>query len=156
MAKVSSNSPSLSNLAFGASRTAGAMLDWLFSGLFQRLPHLKLRLSEGEIGWIPYFIERAQQVYDKQRYWVARGVGFTYGSTGTAGAGRENDLLLQELDLHQLYLDHLDGCFIDDVHGLESLHVIGEDNVMIETDYPHSDSTWPDSIKLARERLAHL
>ncbi len=27
---------------------------------------------------------------------------------------------------------------------------------MIETDYPHSDTTWPDSIKLARERLAHL
>jgi predicted TIM-barrel fold metal-dependent hydrolase len=46
------------------------------------------------------------------------------------------------------------GCFIDDVHGLQNLDVIGEDNVMIETDYPHADSTWPDSITLAQERLA--
>jgi predicted TIM-barrel fold metal-dependent hydrolase len=156
MAKVSSNSPSLANLAFGSSRTAGAMLDWLFSGLFQRLPNLKIALSEGEIGWIPYFIERAQQVYDKQRYWVARGVEFKYGSTGTVNAQHENSLLLENLDLHQLYLDHVYGCFIDDVHGLNSLDVIGENNVMIETDYPHSDSTWPNSIKLARDRLAHL
>jgi predicted TIM-barrel fold metal-dependent hydrolase len=34
--------------------------------------------------------------------------------------------------------------------------VVGEDNVMIECDYPHSDTTWPHSIKLAHERLAGL
>ena len=33
------------------------------------------------------------------------------------------------------------------------LDVVGEDNVMIEMDYPHSDTTWPHSIKLAQERL---
>ena len=33
------------------------------------------------------------------------------------------------------------------------LDVVGEDNVMIEMDYPHSDTTWPHSIKLAHERL---
>jgi predicted TIM-barrel fold metal-dependent hydrolase len=37
--------------------------------------------------------------------------------------------------------------------GLSMLHVVGEDNVMIETDYPHSDTTWPYSLKLAHERL---
>jgi predicted TIM-barrel fold metal-dependent hydrolase len=156
MAKISSDSPSMANLAFGSSRTAGAMLAWLFSGLFQWLPNLKIALSEGEIGWIPYFLERAQQVYDKQRYWVARGVDFKYGSTGTVNTDNADTSLLESLDLRQLYLDHVYGCFIDDVHGLNSLDVIGENNVMIETDYPHSDSTWPNSIKLARDRLAHL
>jgi predicted TIM-barrel fold metal-dependent hydrolase len=48
------------------------------------------------------------------------------------------------------------GCFIDDIHGLKNLDEIGEDNVMIETDYPHSDSTWPNSLKLAKDRVAHL
>ena len=39
-------------------------------------PNLKIALSEGEVGWIPYFLERAEQVLDKQRYWVMRGVTF--------------------------------------------------------------------------------
>jgi predicted TIM-barrel fold metal-dependent hydrolase len=34
--------------------------------------------------------------------------------------------------------------------------MVGEDNIMIETDYPHSDSTWPGSLKLAQQRLSHL
>ena len=38
------------------------MLSWMFSGMFQRFPNLKIALSEGAIGWIPYFLERAEQV----------------------------------------------------------------------------------------------
>lgn len=150
MPKISSDSPFMANLAWGANRTSGAMLSWLFSGFFQRYPNLKIALSEGEIGWIPFFLERAEQVYDKQRHWVRRGVAFL----DHALDGHADDL--EELDLRELYRDHVFGCFIDDVHGLANLDVIGEDNVMIETDYPHSDSTWPHSIKLAKERLAHL
>ena len=124
------------------------MLSWLFSGYFQRMGNLKIALSEGEIGWIPFFLERAEQVYDKQRHWVKRGVQFE------SHAQSEGDL--EDLDLRQLYLDHVYGCFIDDIHGLKNLDEIGEDNVMIETDYPHSDSTWPNSLKLAQERVSHL
>ena len=54
------------------------------------------------------------------------------------------------------FRDHVFGCFIDDVHGIDSLATIGEDNVMIETDYPHTDSTWPECIDVAHKRLAHL
>ena len=48
------------------------------------------------------------------------------------------------------------GCFFRDRHGLESLHRIGVDNVTYETDYPHTDSTWPDSQKLYAEQVADL
>ncbi len=75
---------------------------------------------------------------------------------GVVFEGHAENLVNDEFDIRQLYRDHVFGCFIDDVHGLNNLDVIGEDNVMIEVDYPHSDSTWPDSIKLAKERLAHL
>ena len=74
--KIAPDTPALANLAWGAVRTAGTMLDWLFSSYFDTLPSLKIALSEGNIGWIPYFLERAEQVIDKQRHWVARGVGF--------------------------------------------------------------------------------
>ena len=75
-AQIAPDSPFMANLAWGAIRTSGAMLSWLFSGMFTRFPGLKIALSEGEIGWIPYFLERAEQVLDKQRYWVQRGVQF--------------------------------------------------------------------------------
>ena len=53
-----------------------------------------------------------------------------------------------------LFKERIYGCFIDDVHGLGCLDLIGVDNVMIETDYPHTDSTWPNSIANAHKRLA--
>ena len=51
---------------------------------------------------------------------------------------------------------HIYGCFIDDLHGIKNLDVIGVDNVMIETDYPHSDSTWPNCIEHAQKQLEGL
>jgi predicted TIM-barrel fold metal-dependent hydrolase len=39
---------------------------------------------------------------------------------------------------------------------MESLHRIGLDNVTFETDYPHTDSTWPDSQKIFAEQVQHL
>ena len=41
------------------------------------------------------------------------------------------------------------GCFFSDRFGLGNLADIGEDNVMFECDYPHSDSTWPDTLEVA-------
>ena len=70
MPVISSDAPGLANLTFGAVRAAGTMLAWLFSDYFERMPGLKIALSEGNIGWMPYFIERAEQVIDKQRHWA--------------------------------------------------------------------------------------
>ena len=60
--RISPDAPVLANMSWGSVRTAGAMLEWLFSGMFQRFPKLKIALSEGGIGWIPYFLQRAEQV----------------------------------------------------------------------------------------------
>jgi predicted TIM-barrel fold metal-dependent hydrolase len=48
------------------------------------------------------------------------------------------------------------GCFIEDHHGIASLDEIGVDNVMCETDYPHSDSTWPNCITGVKKLIGHL
>jgi predicted TIM-barrel fold metal-dependent hydrolase len=146
--QIAPDAPFMANLSWGATRTSGAMLSWLFSGMFQRFPNLRIALSEGEIGWIPYFLERAEQVLDKQRYWVKRGVEFD----GHAGSHVD----LDTLDIRALFKDHVFGCFIDDAHGIASIEEIGEDNIMCETDYPHSDSTWPNSIEVVKKQIAHL
>ncbi len=146
--KIAPDSPFMANLAWGAMRTSGTMLSWLFSGLFQRFPHLKIALSEGEVGWMPYYLERAEQVLDKQRYWVQRGAQFMDHAT--------TDVDLDTLDVRALFRDHVFGCFIDDAHGVASIDEIGEDNIMCETDYPHTDSTWPDCIGVVKRLIGHL
>jgi predicted TIM-barrel fold metal-dependent hydrolase len=146
--QIAPDAPFMANLAWGAVRTSGAMLSWLFSGMFTRFPGLKIALSEGEIGWMPYFLERAEQVLDKQRFWVQRGVQFMEHAT--------TDVDLDTLDVRALFRDHVFGCFIDDRHGIASIDEIGEDNIMCETDYPHSDSTWPDCIKVVKKQIGHL
>ena len=63
---------------------------------------------------------------------------------------------LDHLDVRATIRDHIYGCFIEESSGLRSLDIIGEDNVMLETDYPHSDTTWPDCIGVAKKLLAGL
>jgi predicted TIM-barrel fold metal-dependent hydrolase len=114
-----------------------SMVDWLMSGMFTRFPTLKVAYSEGQIGWIPYILERADVVWRENRAWG--GVG---------------DKVLEPPS--ELFRRHVYGCFFDDPHGLRSIEEIGVDNVTYESDYPHSDSTWPHTAKIAAEQTAGL
>jgi predicted TIM-barrel fold metal-dependent hydrolase len=148
--RISNDSPFMANFSLGMIRPMGCLMDWIFGGFFQRYPNIKIALSEGSIGWIPWVLERAQQVYDTQRHWVAKGV-----SLGNVGPVQKSDTKIdtEAIDIYRDYRDHFYGCFIDDATGLSMLDIVGEDNVMIEVDYPHSDTTWPHSLTLAHERL---
>ena len=156
MLKTTPESTLMVTLSWGAgSSMSAAMLDWLFSGVFIRIPKLKIALSEGGIGWMPYFLERAEQVYAKQRFWAAKSDWTIDLATGKL-IQNEARTMPSEFDVRQLFRDHIFGCFIDDIHGVKNLGAIGVDNVMIETDYPHSDSTWPDCLKAAKQQLVGL
>ena len=54
------------------------------------------------------------------------------------------------------YFKNITGCFFDDHHGLASLDAVGVDNITFETDYPHSDSTWPHTLEVAKKLMGHL
>ncbi len=114
-----------------------SMVDWLMSGLFAKFPDLTIAYSEGQIGWIPYILERADTVWQENRGW-----------------GGIADKVLEPPS--ELFKKHVYGCFFDDPHGLNSLDAIGVDNVTYESDYPHSDSTWPHTAKIAAEQMSHL
>lgn len=125
---------------------SGALLDWMFSGKFEKYPGLKLCLSEGGIGWMPYLLEQAQHVYSfKPSFWQSMGIHVNL-SDDTGSAVRE------------LFAERIFGCFLPnrDKHGVRSLDEIGIDNVMIESDYPHADATWPDTRKFASTALGGL
>ncbi|HMG40252.1 MAG TPA: amidohydrolase family protein [Acidimicrobiales bacterium] len=147
--------PMIATIALQPINIASTCIDWLFSGVLPRHPGLKVCLSEGGIGWIPYVLERCDYVVERQGYWASKGDFEGDLSSGEAklveGTGAELGALPS-----QLFRDHLYGCFIDDAHGAQSIEAIGVDNVMIETDYPHTDSTWPNSMAIAHERLGYL
>jgi hypothetical protein len=55
-----------------------------------------------------------------------------------------------------LFRGHIYGCFIDEPFGASVIETIGVENVMVESDYPHTDSTWPSSIDVVLKQIAHL
>lgn len=99
--------------------------DWLFSSVFRKHPTLRMALSEGGIGWIPYFLERADFTYAHHHEWT-----FT-----NFGKDKPSDVFKRNIIT----------CFIDDAFGVKNRHDCGIDMITYECDYPHSDSTWPDS-----------
>ncbi len=122
-------------LSFGNAMSS--VTDFLFSGILVRHPGLRLAYSEGQIGWIPYILERADDVWMEHRAW-----------------GGVRELVPEPPSTY--WFRQIFGCFYRDRHGLESLHRIGVDNVTFETDYPHTDSTWPDTQKIFREQIVDL
>ncbi len=115
----------------------GSLADFLFSGVLIKFPTLRLAYSEGQIGWLPYILERADAVWEDHRAWG--GVADTIPEPPSTYFHRQ-----------------VWGCFFKDFHGLRSLDVIGDDRVTFETDYPHTDSTWPDTKAIATEMMAGL
>ena len=137
MPSTSADAPAAvgSSLTFGNAMSS--LVDWLFSGWLEEFPTLKLAYSEGQIGWIPYILERCDKVWEHNRAW--------------GGVADRVPVPPSTYYYRQVY-----GCFFDDEHGLESLARGGVDNITFETDYPHSDSTWPHSLEMAEKQMGHL
>jgi len=97
--------------------------DLLFSPVLRKYPNIRIALSEGGIGWIPYFLERADYVYAHHKAWTHQDFGGKLPS--------------------DVFREHIITCFIDDKIGVEVRDKVGVDIITWECDYPHSDSTWP-------------
>lgn len=112
-------------------------VEWTFSGVPNRFPNLKIALSEGGIGWV-------QMTVDRLNYMMSH-----------SGATLKRDWESEETPTETL-LNHFWYCMIDNPSNLNAVDMIGSDRIMVETDYPHSDSTWPDTQKLLESRFSSL
>ena len=137
MPATSPDAPASVQATLSFNNAMGSLSDFLFSGVLVRHPTLKLAYSEGQIGWIPYIIERADDVWNQHRGWAF-----------------PREQVPEPPSTY--YRRQVYGCFFRDKHGVDSLDTIGVDNVTFETDYPHSDSTWPDTKQIAEEMFAGL
>jgi predicted TIM-barrel fold metal-dependent hydrolase len=137
MPSTSADAPPAVGSTLTFANACYSLVDWLMCGAFARFPQLEIAYSEGQIGWIPYVLERADVVWEENRAWG-----------GVAGQ--------VPVPPSELFRDHVYGCFFNDAHGLKSLEAIGVDNVTYESDYPHSDSTWPNTRQVAEEQMKGL
>ena len=102
-----------------------AAADLLWSRIPKQFPGIRIALSEGGTGWIPYFLDRLDRTYEMHHLWTGQDFGDRKPS--------------------DVFRQHFLTCFIADPVGVQLRHLIGLDNISWECDYPHSDSSWPNA-----------
>jgi len=104
-----------------------AAAEWLWSGVPLRFPGLAVALSEGGMGWVPMLMDRVDYVV-------------AHSASGTESGAWASALRPSEVLRRNFWF-----CSIDDPSIVALRHVIGVDHIMVESDYPHADSSWPDT-----------
>jgi predicted TIM-barrel fold metal-dependent hydrolase len=128
---LSDEAPQAAWTSVMGSTLSHSMVELCFSPVFHEHPKLKVVYSEGQIGWIPYFVQRMDQVWDRYRWFRI-----------TEKTSRRFNV---EIPPSELFRRHVWGCFIDDAVGIKNRYEIGVDKILFEADYPHDDSHWPNT-----------
>lgn len=118
--------------AGGFSTSAQFMPNLLFSGVLDKYPTLKWVSAETGLGWVNYILEGCDHEWERRHLW-------------TEGIVTRPS----ELFKRQLYVD-----FWYESAGIQLRHKVGIDNIMWESDYPHSTSTYPESWEFVKRSLA--
>ena len=110
--------------------------DLIFSKLPVKYPNVKFSITEGGIGYVPYLLERCDFVWEKHRFWAP------------FGTERPSDVFHR-----QFYV-----CAVNETFGLipEAVDIIGVENILWESDYPHSETTWPASQSAASKVFSDM
>jgi predicted TIM-barrel fold metal-dependent hydrolase len=129
MPSTSPDAPFIVSSVLTFQNAMGSLVDYLFSGVFDRFPGMKIAYAEGQVGWMPYVLERADKLWEER-------------SDNAFGTNLKKP--------PSSYVPgHIWGCVFDDETGMSNRHVIGMDQICFEVDYPHADSTFPTSKDVA-------
>jgi predicted TIM-barrel fold metal-dependent hydrolase len=111
----------------------GSCAEWLWSGYPYEKPSLKIAMSEGGIGWVAMLLDRLDNLDDRSGY-------------GASWDERPADVVKRNFSF----------CTIDDPSTIDTRHRIGVENIMVETDFPHGDGTWPDTQLVIEKLWGHI
>ena len=120
-----------------SSLSLAACADWLWSGYPVRYPGLKVVMAEGGLGWVPMLADRLDYIVE------------------VSGHGRRA-WMSSELSPTEVLLRNFWFCSLDDPSIWPIRDRIGVGHILVEVDYPHADSTWPDTPSFLADRLAAL
>lgn len=123
MPQTTPDAPFIVSSTLTFQNAMGSMIDWVFSGTLERFPNLVIAYSEGQVGWMPYVLERMDKLWEER-------------SDNSFGTSLKNP--------PTSYLEgRMYGCIFDDETGLAARDRIGMDRITFEVDFPHADSTYP-------------
>jgi predicted TIM-barrel fold metal-dependent hydrolase len=114
-----------------------AVYDWIFARIPVRFPGLRIVTSEAGVAWVPLVIDRLTSVYRRR--------------SSYAPQWRDSDPTFLEVMHRNFYFTS-----IDDPSAFHNLDLIGAGKVMLESDYPHADSSWPVTQSIFRQEMSHL
>jgi predicted TIM-barrel fold metal-dependent hydrolase len=132
---TSPDAPRAVSLALTYQGASHAFADWLTCGVLDRFPDLRVALSEGQIGWMPFLLERLDSVWEERP---------VYGNLDGRLTRPPSSYIPGRVF----------GCVFDDTIGLVLRDRIGVEQIMFEVDYPHGDSTWPNSLAVLEKNVA--
>ncbi len=135
---VSPDAPPSVGVSTSSAASIFTLGEMLWCDAFGRFPDLRISLTEGDVGWIPYFVWRAEHVHRRHHGWTLH--EFPPGTTGPGDVFRK----------------HFICCFISDPIGVELLAHLNTDNLCWESDYPHSDGSWPNSPEIVMDVMGGL
>jgi len=112
---------------------ARILMEIIYCGVLETYPGMNVVIAESGIGWIPYLLDRMDAEWEEQ---------------------------YQDLTLTMKPSDYwhrqCKATYQSDKVGLRLLDVLGEDNIMWGSDFPHPDGIWPDSQAFIADELGHL
>ena len=109
----------------------------ILGGVFERHPKLKVVCVEADAGWVPHYMYRMDHAYKRHRNWLPPGQA------------------LSKLP-SEYFRENVYTTFQDDWVAFKIANLMNHERLMWANDFPHSDSTWPDSAAILEEHTAEL
>jgi predicted TIM-barrel fold metal-dependent hydrolase len=111
-------------------RPATSFSQLIASGVFDRLPDLRIFFAETRLGWVPFWMNEADFWYERHRHWAQRYLGFK--------------------PLQRKPSEYMQEHFLFSVQGpelvaIELRHHLGVEHIMFATDFPHIECEWPNT-----------
>jgi predicted TIM-barrel fold metal-dependent hydrolase len=111
-------------------RPATSFSQLIASGVFDRLPDLRIFFAETRLGWVPFWMNEADFWYERHRHWAQRYLGFK--------------------PLQRKPSEYMQEHFLFSVQGpelvaIELRHHLGIEHIMFATDFPHIECEWPNT-----------
>jgi predicted TIM-barrel fold metal-dependent hydrolase len=136
-AATSPDAPPSVAMGLSSAMSIYSLGDLMWADFWWRFPDLKFSLTEGDIGWIPYFLQRAEHIQARHSGWTQHRFPDGWGPA-------------------EVFRQRILCCFINDRIGVKLLDEFNLDNVCWEADFPHSDSTWPNAPEVLSELTKQL
>jgi len=136
-ASTTADAPPSVGMALSSVMSVYTLGDLIWADIWWRFPQLTFALTEGDIGWIPYFLQRAEHIQDRHSGWTRHEFPAGWGPA-------------------EVFRQRILCCFINDPVGVSLLDHFNVDNVCWESDFPHSDSSWPNGPEVNEKQFAGL